>query len=251
MLNKLKRYYRSEGILATHFTCPHRTDCSKRCRDTFTGPKSAFVSTGYEDGNLPRLLFVSLDSGSAEREPAERHPDAVRRQMEGVDVGCLRRRKPTRHWYRTHELAWNILRQFDTNLEIEEVKYCFAHANSAKCCENLPGGRQAHPRLFRNCRRYLAGEVRALRPVIIVTQGDAAKRGLRPILDVMKPIDEFSCIARFDGRLLFWLHTWHPRRFGDFYKQRGIEHEDGRCEGWQEYAVLIKEFVTSTMRDSG
>ncbi len=65
MLQRLYRYYEDKGILSTSFACLHKKQCSAGSPD-FTGPKSAFVSTGYENrrSNLPRLLFLSLDSGS-------------------------------------------------------------------------------------------------------------------------------------------------------------------------------------------
>ena len=247
MLNQLENYYRTQGILATCFTCRHQAECSGT-NEAFTGPKSASVSKGYER-HRPRLLFLSLDSGSAEGNPEKRLPHAVRRGMENVDVGRLRRTEPTKHWYRTHELAWYILKHFHENLEEEDVKYYFAHTNAAKCCQNKPKGLQADAILFRNCRGYLAGEIRVLRPDIVVTQGDWAKWGLKPIVDVLEQIDEYARIARFDGRQLFWLHTWHPRRFGDFYKQRGFDTETGRCEGWQKYAEHTREFIDRTRRD--
>ena len=62
MLATLERYYKQNGILSTNFLCKHKTECSADCA-TFTGPKSAFVSSGYELGSLPRLLFLSLDLG--------------------------------------------------------------------------------------------------------------------------------------------------------------------------------------------
>jgi hypothetical protein len=93
-----------------------------------TGPKSAFVSSGYEHGILPRLLFLSLDSGSGDRVDGNRLPAAVR-QYEEFDRSFAHLAKH-KHWYRTHELAWYFLRRFEPALEIGEARRWFA--NSAK-----------------------------------------------------------------------------------------------------------------------
>ena len=244
MLEQLVTYYRSQGILANQFTCPHADVCRQGYEETFTGPKSASVSTGYEDGNLPRLLFLSLDSGSGNEAAEARLPLALRHGMENVQVSALPKNG---HWYRTHELAWYILRQFDPDLDIEDTKHYFGHTNSAKCCQNKPKGSQADARLFRNCRRYLAGEIRVLRPDIIVTQGNEAKKGLQRTIEIRKRIDEIACIIIFEGRLLFWLHTYHPR-YGGYYTQCGYDHETRRCEGWQRYSEHIREFVNGMRR---
>ena len=248
MLNQLENYYRTQGILATHFTCPHRMQCKEGYNDKFTGPKSALVSTGYEDGELPRLLIVSSDSGSGKIDPEQRLPSAVRDRMEGEDVYKLKKRE---HWYLTHELAWHILKRFNKNLEFGKTKHYFAHANAAKCSQNKPGRSQADPILFRNCQRYLAGEIRMLCPDIVVTQGKRAREGLKPIVDGREEIDKFACVTSFDSRPLFWLHTHHPspRNRRRFYPQRDRNPETGmtgHCEGWQYYAKHIREFIDRT-----
>lgn len=239
MLEQLETYYRSEGILATNFVCPHETEC-RGVSEIFTGPKSAFVGSGYERGDLPRLLFLSLDAGWASTTAEDRLPTAVRDELEH-EYGNRLPKKRHLHWYRTYELAWYILRQFDPALKMEQVNQYFAHANSAKCCQNKPDGSQADAKLFNNCRGYLAGELQVLRPHVVVTQGNWAKRGMNPIVEVHERIDKFACIARFDGRALFWLHTYHPRAFGYFYAQR-----DG-CKGWERYSNEIKDFMDGTV----
>ena len=178
MLRELKTFYKKEGILSTSFTCPFKSDC-KGTSKSFTGPKSTFVSTGYETGTLPRLLFLSLDSGSGDADPAKRLPLAIRKKLErDVDVLSLPRH---RHWYRTHELAWYILRRFDKTLNIEDTRKYFAHANSAKCCMNKAGSKKADKRLFRNCSPYLRDELPLLAPEIIVTQGNEARKAIRTL----------------------------------------------------------------------
>ena len=82
ILDDLQRYYANHGILATRFACPHTNVCCGNS-ECFTGPKSAHVGECYENaqaGGLPRLVFVSLDSGSLEANPMKRLPEAVRHE---------------------------------------------------------------------------------------------------------------------------------------------------------------------------
>lgn len=243
MLEALERYYREQGILSTAFTCPHEDDC-KGGSDKFRGPKSAGVSTEYERRELPRLLFLSLDSGWGHKDPEKRLPEAVR--PENTDV---RKLPKGRHWYRTIELAWYILRRFDANLCLEDAKRYFAHANSAKCCQNKPGGRQADGRLFDNCRKYLPGELRVLRPEILVTQGDMAKKAIENLYGPGEPVceDRYVKQVEMDNRPVFWLHTYHPRSGSHFARQidldRNLPFEDpSRCRGWNRYGDIIADW---------
>ena len=132
MFDELVSFYARSGILSTSFSCQHLESCRGSCA-SFTEAKSAYVGPDYEKGTLPRLLFLSLDSGSADRDPERRTPEAVRLQETTCDVGNLPK---GRHWYRTHELASVLLWQFDETLTPENVSQHFAHANSAKCCMN-------------------------------------------------------------------------------------------------------------------
>ena len=84
--------------------------------------------------------------------------------------------------------------------------------------------------------------MRVLRPDIIVTQGDWAKWGVKAIAKIQQPIDDFACVIQFDGRDLFWLHTYHPAAFGKFNAQRA------RGKGWERYSENIREFIDKTGR---
>lgn len=239
MLKRLETYYRNEGILAKPFTCRFKDACCGG-NSKFTGPKSAFVSSGYERSDLPRLLFLSLDSGSGNAPPEKRLPPAIRRGGENMDVSALPKHK---HWYRTHELAWCILKQFDSTLTLEGINRYFAHANSAKCCQNKPGRSQADARLFRNCRGYVAGELRVLQPDILVSQGNWAKWAIQSVVkEDHTQFDKFASVIQIADRELFWLHTYHPRAYGYFYRQRD------NCRGWERYSRLIKDFMNSRMQ---
>src|SRR5690606_234200 len=140
---------------------------------TFTTAKEAFVSSGYVKHELPRIVFLSLDSGSAEKDPHLKTLESVRIwEEEKENVLALPKNK---HWYRTHELAYTILRNFRLDLRIDQARHYFAHVNSAKCCMNNPQRAQANQILFDNCGEFTPGELEILDPDIIITQGKWAK----------------------------------------------------------------------------
>ena len=241
MFQRLYRYYEDNGILSTSFTCP----CKEQCRgdsQKFTGPKSAFVSTGYENksSGLPRLLFLSLDSGDGDKDDKKRLPEALRHQEEERNVLALHKGK---HWYRTHELAWYIFKRFDPCIGLEDAKNHFAHANSAKCCMNKPGRKKANSILFRNCQKYLLGELEILCPDIIVTQGAEAKKAVESFYEPLERIDEYASTIRMDFRKVFWLHTYHPAGYGKFNRQRNFDKTRNLALGWDKYSLMIYEFI--------
>jgi len=43
-------------------------------------------------------------------------PLSVRKRMEAVDVSSIPK---NRHWYRTHELAWYLLKRFESGMLVE------------------------------------------------------------------------------------------------------------------------------------
>jgi hypothetical protein len=242
MLEQLTDYYADNGILSTSFSCEFRNSCKGDCK-SFTGPKSSFVSSGYADHKLPRLLFLSLDSGSGNADAASRMPKAVQRGEEVErDVHTLNK---SRHWYRTHELAWYVLKQFSPDLKIGEAKGYFAHANSAKCSMNKAGSKKADRILFNNCRRYLRPELGLLKPEILITQGKEAKEAILEINGgASKVFDDYSRIITLCGRSVFWLHTYHPSNYGKFNQQRNPDHISGRATGWEYYAEAIYKFIS-------
>lgn len=242
MFQRLRRYYEDKGILSTSFACPHKKQCSAGSPG-FTGPKSAFVSTGYENksSDLPRLLFLSLDSGDGDKDGRKRLPETLRKQEEiERDVLALHKGK---HWYKTHELAWYIFKWFNPDIKLEDAKRHFAHANSAKCCMNKPGRKQADRILFKNCKKYLEGELEILCPDVIVTQGSEAKKAVGSFYEPLKRIDEYASIIGMNSRKVFWLHTYHPGNWGAFNRQRNFDKAQNLALGWHEYSRKIYEFV--------
>ena len=231
MLEELEEFYTSRGIHPLNFRCCHRGECSANSPN-FTEAKMSFVGPRYEEATLPRLLFLSLDSGDADADPKRHTAEAVQTMELERDVEKLPKHK---HWYRTHEMAFELLRQFEPQLTIPDSRLYFAHVNSAKCCQNKDGRRQADLILFKNCRDYIIDELRILAPDVVVTQGDAARKAIlskfcpRPhdVRTIESP--EFSLNARYETGLIelvpgvksfLWLHTYHPNNFGRFNPQR-------------------------------
>lgn len=240
MLKQLKEFYAKNEILSTNFNCKHLKSCKRDCKD-FTEAKSAYAGSGYEAGKLPKLLFVSADPGTdgGIKDPKRRLPEQVRQGEEGEWSVNDDLHKGS-HWGRTYELAWYILKRFDSHFEdIENVKGFFAHANAAKCCMNNPQNAQADNILFNNCKGYLEGELKILAPDLLVTQGEKADKAVTPLIEITKTVDE-NCAYHgvLHGKPIFWLSTFHPNnRKGDFAKQR----KGG--EGWKFYAEEMHRFI--------
>ncbi len=239
MHKALTDYYHSNGISALGFNCPHFSSCSYYFPLTFTSAKESFVSSGYVSHKLPRLVFISLDSGSAETDSNLKTLESVRlREEETENVLGLHKNK---HWYRTHELAYTILRNFQSDLKLEETKHYFAHINSAKCCENKPGREQASQILFDNCRGFIPGELEILDPDIIITQGKWGKMAIDGVFPqlvspdyIPESLSEVRIIT-INTHPVVWIETFHPRYTGFHTKNR---------PHYSHYEKIVREFIT-------
>lgn len=241
----LRRYYDSQGLSPSNFHCAHLGKCNERQSPYFSTGNEAYVGTEYEKGTLPRLLFVSLDSGEGEEDPKTRTLDAVRSREEAEVVNKLHKGK---HWYLTHELARLIISRFRPDLSLEEIKPYFAHTNSAKCCENKEQNAAGRSVLFKNCREFISDEIKILTPDILVTQGGWAKLAAAdkfetlPLEESLKPdsLDEktLNCpvhVLRINNKKVIWIPTHHPRHFGAFWPQRS------KC--WDYWGDIVLEFI--------
>jgi hypothetical protein len=235
MLKELSSYYQQKGISPLDFRCQHLQVCSNG-NDRFVEAKGAFVGTEYEKGTLPRLLFASLDPGSSDSNPERRSVESVRLQEE---YNCNVAKLPkARHWYRTHELAWILLKRIKPDLEIQDSHSYFAHVNSVKCCVSNKNHRSAPPILFRNCQKYIGGEIAILEPDILVTQGKKAREAIQQSFEISESLeDKHICSyawVSIEGKNVLWLDTYHPRNFGKFNQQRR------ECfENWAEIIYVM------------
>jgi hypothetical protein len=250
MLIELQKYYEANKISAINFDCPHYKCCSIDCA-RFSKAKEAFVSTGYENHVLPRLLFISLDSGEGDPKDKRRTLAFIREQEENnFEISSLKSEQ-NKHWYRTHELAHWFLRKYKFNLHDDQVHHYFAHTNSAKCCMNLGDKKQADKRLFMNCREFIPGEVIILDPDIIVTQGAEAEQAILGCFDQL-PLTDYVTIDQslpevrvisIKGAPVIWFHTFHPSSWGDFNSQRR--------DRFHIYTNIAFNFIKKTKRWTG
>ena len=111
---------------------------------------------------------------------------------------------------------------------------------------NNEGRKKAPKHLFRNCKRYLSGELKVLDPDILVTQGDEAKDAIQAIhKGIVKRIDKFASIITINGKQVFWLHSYHPGAYAKFNEQRNCDRTIGVAVGWEVYASKIHDFVVN------
>jgi uracil-DNA glycosylase len=240
MLTELSNYYQKQGILSLDFGCQHLQAC-RNGNNRFAEAKAAFVGSEYEKGTLPRLLFASLDPGRSDSDPNQRTVNAVRLQEER---DCVVEALPkARHWYRTHELACILLKKIKPHLQMQDSHLYFAHVNSVKCCENNEDHKSGSRVLFKNCQKYIGGEISILKPDILVTQGQMAREAIEESFNTTGPSkDNDACSHAWPvigGKKALWFHTYHPRNFGKFNRQRrdcfddwaGLVYETFR--GWR------------------
>lgn len=234
MLEDLEKYYRLREIYSEDFQCKHYKACSRGCEERFTEAKSAFIGTQYEQGILPRLLFLSSDSGESDKNPKNRTPYYVRLQTEQVNGQGIGRYL---HWRETHQLAVKLLSQFGSWITMQNVTPYFCHVNSAKCCMNNPGNKQASRILFQNCREYLLNELVILKPDIIVSQGRESADSLHKILVTDATDLQLDTIRKvmISGRSVLWISTYHPHACKRYWNQK--QHK------WNDFALAVANFI--------
>ncbi len=194
MLARLDQYYNEQGISAVGFKCPHRGECSSVCAPgQMATPQAAYVGPGYEEGKLPRLLFVSSDTCETWYKD---HPEWV--TLEGVRKITLSDRlknssNPNTHWHQTFDFARLLLAAFakerlGVSLTINEAVEYFSHTRSVRCKDGTIGTREGNELMARNCKRFLKGEIQAMSPDIIVAQGARARNALWNIFPVIRQV---------------------------------------------------------------
>lgn len=275
MLDVLNNYYHKQGIHPMYFRCCSREVCAYDV-PVFTEAKSTFVGTRYEDGSGGcRLLFLGLDAGEGKEWPCreQRTPEAIRGKIESDPPG------ENPHWWGTLRFALRILSRFDRGLGelwneldlshgdcrkwgttllrqkktafLKLVTPSFAHVNAARCSVNAEGNKQAKEVLYLNCHRYLCGEIQALAPDVIVTQGDRAKDGLLCCVQGIengskcqdecnqppcKPCNKVCKVVRLGNRKVLWISTYHPAQQAGLFKKEG-------GPSWNCYAAAAVEFI--------
>ena len=251
MIRALKKYYEKCGISALGFKCKHYKECRSECEDKskFTKAREPYIGKYYGKKGIPKLLFLSLDSGDEKKNPK-------RKTIEALREGNLKLKPKEiprgRHWYKTHQFAWVIFDElnqrtelgwdigntnsklfFEPATEIYKIMHYFAHTNSVKCSMNNAHAKQANKRLFVNCRGYILEEIKIFNPHILVTQGNFARIAIEEAVknkkfSVIKKKNiskanpnkpDFITIEIKGDKPALWIHHYHPNNYGTFFKK--------------------------------
>jgi len=270
IIKNLEIFHNKKKISPLNFNCKHYLSCVSRAQNKqkFTKGHGIWIGTEYEKGKIPKLLFLSLDSGSAELDPNKRTMEAAREWNLKWLPG--KGDKP-KHWYRTQQFAWHVFNEinhtfntgldignvdegfdFDPLTEIHKIKPYYAATNSAKCCMNNEHRSQADSILFENCREHILGELAILNPDIFITQGKYARMvaedmKIKKILHeenisgASRREDDFHVVQMDSGKILIWVHHYHPNNYGTFKKNR---------DKYITYAKRAVEFIKNIRTDT-
>jgi hypothetical protein len=224
------------------FHCPHRPECKGDDVPNFVEAQEAFVGTEYERHRkgIPRLLFVSIDPGGSPADPNERTMAAERlRVEEGKDaVKNIPPSKYNQHWYQTNLLAFELLGNYrPSEITLDNVSSYFAHTRAAKCCANYEGFGEGPGRLFKNCESYLDGEIKALKPDVVISQGDRGMDAVMSVLGRFKFCDSnfyYKDDAIQDWGKVIFFRQYHPAAYGLFWPQKDFwpKWQSILHEGW-------------------
>lgn len=210
-------FYQEKGISAIDFKCPHIEQCRGNHKD-FTTAKEAYIGEKYGTNGVPKLLFLSLDSGDSRKEDKKRTMEFIRNKENDRE----KLEKPNTHWAKTFNLASSLLKDFiKQKINKIEINKYFAHINSAKCCQNKKGNAQADTILFKNCREFIGQEIEILNPDIIITQGEQAKKTLEHnAFKVCKINNRKEVQMQENSKKILWFHSTHPTAWqgGNFRK---------------------------------
>lgn len=249
MVEDLIRYYRSAGIAAQEFRCPMAPSCRAASKD-FISAREAFVGSEYEKGTLPRVLFISLDPAKdlSDRDPAKRALMSMRQWEESgsrPEQGSPGFRKSD-HWYQTHKFAHELLAPVACARGIVPFAFAcvnkyFAHTNSAKCKDASQGTNQGRAVLFKNCRRFIPGEVENLLPDVIVTQGSFARESIAGAFRTLQQLSlrrssYHAELVQIASRPVLKFEIAHPKARGGRY-QREVR------EAWEWYMRVGHGFL--------
>jgi len=186
--------------------------------------QAAYVGPGFEEGKLPRLLFVSSDTCDASW--YKDNPKLL--TLEGVRKTALSDRlknvEPKGHWYKTLDLARKLLAPFAKDrlahpLNIDGVLEYVAHARSTRCKDISIGKGEGKEDMYLNCRGFVKGEVVAMQPDIIITQGARAREALKGAFPVERHVAmpgypghkaHFEIINISDNHKAIKIVAWHP-----------------------------------------
>ncbi len=249
----LREYYESQHLSAERFACRHAADCSAVCK-RFVGACEAFIGSRYGRGAVPRLLFVSADPARdlSNGRPADRAMPVVRAREEAQarPITGGKAFPKQGHWYKTFHFAHGLLGAITSAaggdlIAFAEVSRFLAHTNSAKCKDLEKRTSQGHARLFKNCRNYVPGEIAALRPHLLITQGRAARESLQSSARILTThrfdrSKQYHCdVIGLHGVEMLWIAMNHPNARDGSYQAEIRDAWGWYCEQAVEYVRRV------------
>jgi len=231
--------------------CPKKALCDINNDSNFSKrPKEAYVGRNYGmDKNVPKILFVSLDSGEYEegystfeeiRDREEKNPP-------------LKVYGKGNHWYQTFDIAKLLLEPFLNGSFIKEEDFYsdsyFAHTNSAKCTQNKEGRAEADLRLFMNCREFVKSEIELYNADVIISQGNRANEIMLFFPQISDPVvftanDSNRKLYVYEriinNKSVLHIRMYHPR-YGVYWKQKKAIGDN-----IIEITKLIKSIITKS-----
>lgn len=230
---QLSRYYKRKGISPEDFRCPHQACCKSYCESgKFQTPKEDVrVSNFYQDRaylnhHIPRIVVISLSAPVPNIERDENN-------------GPL-----NPHWIETLAMVRSLLNAFlekdlprpaihSEDKSTKQVEKLFVHLRTAKCSSQQNA---EHYRVYETCGHYLGGELRILKPNVIITQGTKARDQLEKHLirkKVVKVIEtrgrplHIHAVTLDDERKACWIPTIHPTVRNNSYRHQ-VDSENGK-----------------------
>jgi hypothetical protein len=135
------------------------------------------------------------------------------------------------HWYQTFKFAHDLLNPITATFGVHPIPFSdiskyFAHTNSAKCKDATQGTAQGRATLFKNCRQFIPGEVVALQPDVIVTQGTRARDSIAGAFSVLitescptSPSHKYQVLEIGHQRVLKFEMTHPTARMGSYQRE--------------------------------
>lgn len=216
---KIQQFYAENGLepteLGESFGCKFLSDCAISCPEeglclhTGTWP---YIGSEYGEatiyGSRARILFIAMERGgrfNPSNEPTFSHTQNAFRE------GAETRHNP--HMGGTSQLIEALI---DENNR-RRCSSVFALTNAVKCVWNTENQNSCSTSAMKSkCAEYLLGEIEALHPHLIITQGDHPATTLRRLYPSLTALGEFSGAAGsatvMSGENFILMTTPHPAR---------------------------------------
>lgn len=254
---QLSKYYERNGISPEDFRCPHQAWCESYCTSgNFQTPnEGARVSDFYQDRaylnhHIPRIVVISLSAPVPE--PKAKPNGHIERDDNNGPLNP--------HWIETLAMVRSLLNAFlekdlpgparrSEDESTKQVEKLFVHLRTAKCSSQQ---NEEDYRVYETCGHYLGGELRILKPNVIITQGAKARDQLEKHLirkKVVKVIEtrgkplHIHAVTLDDERKACWIPTIHPTVPNNSYSLQ-VDSENGKPRStMKKYLLKCGRFI--------